>query len=122
MVARQKIAGRRTSMVVQRYLAILASLTLAGCGGMSGLSLPDVKARNDFKGKPLSAVTTVLGYPDFQQTVAGQKTYTWRRGSAIQECLIKVVMAGDVVESYDTSGDAAICSPYLAAAQPVSAQ
>jgi hypothetical protein len=122
MVARQKIAGRQTSMVVQRYLAILASLTLAGCGGMSGLSLPDVKARNVFKGKPLSAVTTQLGYPDFQQTVAGQKTYTWRRGTAMQECLIKVVMAGDVVESYDTSGDAAICSPYLAPAQPVSAQ
>ena len=34
----------------------------------------------------------------------------------------KVVMAGDVVESYDTSGDPAICSPYLAPAQPVSAQ
>jgi hypothetical protein len=109
-------------MVVQRYLAILASLTLAGCGGMSGLSLPDVEARNDFKGKPLSAVTTQLGHPEFQQTVAGQKTYTWRRGTAMQECLIKVVMAGDVVESYDTSGDAAICSPYLAPAQPVSAQ
>jgi hypothetical protein len=100
-----------------KHLAILAALTLAGCGGMSGLSLPDVKARNDFKGKPLSAVTTVLGNPDFQRTVAGQKTYTWRRGSVIQECLIKVVMAGDVVESYDTSGDPAICSPYLAPAQ-----
>jgi hypothetical protein len=105
-----------------KHLAILAALTLAGCGGMSGLSLPDVKARNDFKGKPLSAVTTQLGYPDFQRTVAGQKTYTWRRGTAMQECLITAVMAGDIVDSYDTSGDAAICSPYLAPAQPVPAQ
>jgi hypothetical protein len=106
-------------MAIQRNLAILTTLVLTGCGAMPSLSLPDVKARNDFKGKPLSAVTTQLGYPDFQETVAGQKTYTWRRGTPMQECLIKVVMAGDIVESYDTSGDAAICSPYLAPAQPV---
>lgn len=86
---------------------------------MPSISLPDVKARNDFKGKPLTAVTAQLGNPDFQRTNAGQKTYTWRRGTAAQECLIKVVMAGDIVESYDTSGDPAICSPYLAPAQPV---
>ncbi len=109
-------------MAVQRYLAMLTTLALTGCGAMPNLSLPDVKPRNDFKGKPLSAVTTQLGYPEFQRTYAGQKTYTWRRGTAAQECLITVVMAGDVVESYDTSGDPAICSPYLAPAQPVPAQ
>ncbi len=109
-------------MTVQRYLAMLTTLALTGCGAMPNLSLPDVKPRNDFKGKPLSAVTTQLGYPEFQRTYAGQKTYTWRRGTAAQECLITVVMAGDVVESYDTSGDPAICSPYLAPAQPVPAQ
>lgn len=106
-----------------RNLAILtAALALAGCGPMPTLSLPDVKARNDYKGKPLSAVTAQLGYPEFQQTVAGQKIYTWRRGTAMQECLIKVVMAGDIVDSYDTSGDPAICSPYLAPPKPVSAE
>ena len=89
---------------------------------MPSLSLPDVKPRNDYKGKPLSAVTSQLGYPDFQQTSAGQKTYTWRRGSPLRECLIKVVMAGDIVESYDTSGDGGTCSAYLAPAQPVPAQ
>ena len=109
-------------MANQRYLAILVALALAGCGGMPSVSLPDVKARNDFKGKPLTAVTAQLGNPDFQRTVAGQKTYTWRRGTPMQECLIKVVMGGDIVESYDTSGDPAICSPYLAPAQPVSAE
>ncbi len=89
---------------------------------MPNISLPAVADRNNYKGKPLSAVTARLGYPDFQQTVAGQKTYTWRRGTAMQECLIKVVMAGDVIESYNTSGDSPICGPYLAPAQPVSAQ
>ena len=109
-------------MAVQRYLAMLATLALTGCGGMPNLALPDVKARNDFKGKPLSAVTTQLGNPDFQRTVAGQKTYTWRRGVASQQCLIQVVMAGDVVDTYDTEGDAGICSPYLAPSQPVTDQ
>ena len=111
-------------MAVQRNFVIFAALALAGCGAMPNLSLPDVKARNDFKGKPLSVVTAQLGNPDGQQTVNRQKIYTWRRGQATQECLISVVMtmAGDVVESYGTSGDAAICSPYLAPAEPVTAQ
>jgi hypothetical protein len=106
-------------MAVQRNLALLATLALAGCGAMPNISLPTVQARNDFKGKPLSAVTTRLGYPDFQQTINGQKTYSWRLGTGVQQCLVSVVMAGDVVESYDTSGDAPICSPYLAPAAPV---
>jgi hypothetical protein len=111
-------------VAVQRTLAIFAALALAGCGAMPNLSLPDMQARNDFKGKPLSAVTTRLGNPDGQQTVNKQKIYTWRRGTAAQQCTISAVMtpADDVVESYGTSGDAAICSPYVAAAQPVSAQ
>jgi hypothetical protein len=111
-------------MPVQRNLAILTTLALTGCGVMPSLSVPDVKARNDFKGKPLSAVTAQLGNPDGQQTVNRQKIYTWRRGQATQECLISAVMtpAGDVVEDYGTSGDSSTCSPYLAPAQPVPAQ
>lgn len=111
-------------MAFQRNLVILAALALAGCGAMPNFSLSDAKPRNDFKGKPLSAVTAQLGNPDGQQTVDRQKIYTWRRGQATQDCLISVVMtpAGDVVESYGTSGDAAICSPYLAPAQPVPEQ
>ena len=108
-------------MTIQRSLAFSATVViLTGCGGMPNLS--SVQARNDYKGKPLSAVTAQLGYPDFQETIGGQKSYVWRRGTAMQECRIRVVMAGDVVDSYDTSGDAPICSPYLAPAQPVSAQ
>jgi hypothetical protein len=111
-------------MAVQRNLALFAALALAGCGGMPNLSLPDVKARNDFKGKPLSAVIVQLGNPDGQQTVERQKIYTWRRGTAAQQCLISAVMtpAGDVVESYGASGDPVICSPYIAPPQPVSAE
>lgn len=95
-------------------LTVLATLALAGCGAMPSLSFPAAKERNDFKGKPLSAVTSQLGFPDYQDTVNGQKVYRWRRGTALQECRITAVMAGDVVESYDTFGDATICSPYEA--------
>jgi hypothetical protein len=98
------------------HLAILATLALAGCGAMPNISLPAIKERNDFKGKPLSAVTSRLGFPDYQQTVDGQKTYSWRRGTATQECRITVVMAGDIIDSYETSGDSPICGPYEARA------
>ena len=86
---------------------------------MPNIGLPSVKERNDFKGKPLSAVTERLGFPTDQATIDGQKVYYWHVGVAMQECRIRVVMAGDVVDSYDTSGDASICSPYLAPSQPV---
>ncbi|MGC1663872.1 MAG: hypothetical protein WA773_11050 [Bradyrhizobium sp.] len=104
-------------MVFQpRNFAILATLVLAGCGAMPNIGLPTVKERNDFKGKPLSAVTQRLGFPTDQSTIDGQKVYYWRVGVAMQECRIKVVMAGDVVDTYETSGDAPICGPYEARA------
>ena len=104
------------------HLAILASLALAGCGGMSGLSLPDVKARNDFKGKPVSVIIARLGNPDYQQTISGQKFYMWRIGTATQNCLVAAGISGDMVDSYDATGDAAICGPYLPPAESVPAQ
>jgi hypothetical protein len=97
-------------------LAILASLILAGCGAMPNIGLPAIKERNDFKGQPLSAVTARLGYPTSTETANGQKIYYWRIGVATQECRIKVVMAGDIVDSYDTFGDSPICGPYEARA------
>jgi hypothetical protein len=105
-----------------KHLAIMAALTLAGCGGMPSLSLPEARARNDFKGKPLSAIIARLGNPDYQQTISGQKFYMWRIGTPGQDCLIAAGIAGDIVDSYNATGDAAICSPYLPPAQPVTAQ
>jgi hypothetical protein len=100
-----------------RNLAMLATLILAGCGAMPNIGLPTVKERNDFKGQPLSAVTARLGYPNNQETINGQKNYYWRMGNdRARECKIKVVMAGDIVDSYETLGDAAICAPYDPAA------
>jgi hypothetical protein len=98
-----------------RDLVILATLVLAGCGGLP-IAVPTVKERNNFKGQPLSAVTARLGYPTDQSTVDGQKVYYWRTGTAMQECRIKVVMAGDIIDSYETFGDAPICGPYEARA------
>jgi hypothetical protein len=99
-----------------RDLVILATLVLAGCGGLPNIAVPTVKERNNFKGQPLSAVTARLGYPTDQSTVDGQKVYYWRTGTAMQECRIKVVMAGDIIDSYETFGDAPICGPYEARA------
>jgi hypothetical protein len=95
-----------------RNLVILAtsalSLALAGC------ALGDVKiGATNYKGQPLSAVTTRLGWPPNQtQTIAGQKVYTWNEGNTLAGCQVQVVMAGDVIDSYTGSGDANICAQY----------
>ena len=93
-----------------RNLAIIATLALAGCSS----SIGSPSARNDFRGQPLSAVEAKLGFPHQQQTIAGQKVYTWFEGQSLMPCKIQVgmAMAGDVVDSYETTGDAGICSPY----------
>ena len=101
---------------IKHHVAVLATLALAGCGAMPSFSLPGVSERNNFRGKPLSAVTERLGNPDYQSTVDGQKTYSWLRGRADRSCRITVVMAGDVVESYSTYGDSPICGQYEAPA------
>jgi hypothetical protein len=93
-----------------RILAIMATLALAGCAS----SLGGPSARNDFKGRPLSAVEVKLGPPHQQQTIAGQNVYTWFEGQTLKPCKVQVVMAtaGEVVDSYETTGDAGICAQY----------
>jgi hypothetical protein len=91
-----------------RNLAIMAVLALAGCSA----GIPNLGTTN-YKGQPLGAVVAKLGSPEEQGTsVAGQKTYTWIRGNALQECRIRVTMAGDVVETYEGFGDVVVCSQY----------
>jgi hypothetical protein len=90
-----------------RVLAILAALGLAGCT-VGTLNL----GANNYKGQPLSTVVAKLGSPEEQETIAGQKTYTWIRGNAVNQCRIRVTMAGDVVDTYEGSGDVGVCSQY----------
>ena len=99
-----------------RYLAIslatlaTSALTLAGCS-VGALNL----GTNTLKGQPLSAAIARLGSPEEQQTIAGQKTYTWIRGNATYECRIRATMAGDVIDTFEGFGDVNTCSRYGAA-------
>src|SRR6476620_2294925 len=79
-------------------LAILAALALAGCT-VATLNL----GATDYKGKPLSDVTAKLGQPNEVRTIAGQKAYIWNVGNTLYACQIRVVMAGDVVDTYEGS-------------------
>jgi hypothetical protein len=98
-----------------RNLAILAALVFALA--LAGCSVGNIKlGTNDFKGQPLSAVVAKLGSPEEQGMIEGQKTYTWIRGNAMQECRIRVVMAGDLVDTYEGFGDVGTCSQYGALA------
>ena len=102
-------AGRKSSMTSgqKRHLAMLAALALAGCS-VGALNT----GASNYKGKPLSAVTAKLGQPNETQTIGGQKAYIWNMGNALYGCQIRVVMAGDVVDTYEGSGDVNICSQY----------
>ena len=92
-----------------RYLVILAVMATDSCSMTNpGINL----ARNDFKGQPLSAVQVRLGPPEQQQTIEGRKIYTWFKGQTLNPCTIHIAMAGDVVDTYETTGDANICSPW----------
>ena len=94
-------------------LTILAALLALGGCSMDGFKL----GGPNYKGQPLSAVTTKLGWPPNQtQTIAGQKVYTWFEGTAVAGCQVQVVMAGDVIDSYSGSGDVNICAQYDALA------
>jgi len=93
-----------------RNLVILAALSLAGCS-VGTLNF----GTTNYKGQPLSAAVAKLGWPEEQGTIAGQKTYTWIRGTALQECRIRVTMAGEVIDTYEGFGDIGICSQYGAA-------
>jgi hypothetical protein len=90
-----------------RNLAILAALALAGCS----VGIPNLGTSN-YKGQPLGAVVAKLGSPEEQGTLEGQKTYTWIRGNALYQCRIRVTMAGDVIDTYEGSGDVGVCSRY----------
>jgi hypothetical protein len=90
-----------------RNLAIVAALALAGCS-VGSLNT----GANNYKGKPLGTVTAKLGQPNETQTIGGQKAYIWNMGNALYSCQIRVVMAGDVVDTYEGTGDVNICSQY----------
>ena len=71
---------------------------------------------DNYKGQPLSAAVTRLGWPpDEVQTIDGQKAYTWTVGQSTSQCKVRVVMAGDVIDTYEGFGDIHICSQYGAA-------
>ena len=75
-----------------------------------------------YKGKPVSVLLARMGNPDYQQTISGQKFYMWRIGVSDRTCLVAAGLSGDIVDSYNATGDIGICGPSLPPAQPVAAQ
>ncbi len=88
-----------------RFLGLAAvSVLLSGCAsqaikeGMTGL-----------QGQPLSAAIAKLGMPNDERTIAGQKVYIWMSRTMDEgtelKCVIRVIMAGDVIGSFDFDND-----------------
>ncbi|SHM40746.1 hypothetical protein [Bradyrhizobium lablabi] len=94
-------------------LLAMAAILLAGCF-QSVLTVRD--EMNALKGKPINVAIAKLGIPTNEQTIAGQKVYTWETGTIAggdqYRCRIRVVMAGNVIGSYEGEGDAGSCEEY----------
>jgi hypothetical protein len=94
-------------------MVAFAALMLAGC------SFNEIKeGMNSLRGQPLSAAIAKLGMPNDERTIAGQKVYTWYsstfdEGTQLQ-CRIRVIMAGEVIDSYDFEGNNGMCMRYAA--------
>ncbi len=94
-------------------VAALAALSLAAC------SFDIIKrGMNDLKGQPISAAIAKLGIPNDERVIADQKVYTgysstFDEGTQLQ-CKIRVMMAGDVIGSYDFEGNNGMCARYAA--------
>jgi hypothetical protein len=93
--------------------AALAALTLAAC------SFDAIKeGMNRLEGQPISAAIAKLGIPSDERLIAGQKVYTWYtstfdEGTQLQ-CKIRVMMAGEVIGSYEFEGNNGMCARYAA--------
>jgi hypothetical protein len=73
---------------------------------------------NNLQGQPLSAAIAKLGMLNDEHVIADRKVYTWDsstfdEGTQLQ-CKIRVVMAGDVIGSYDFEGNNGMCGRYAA--------
>jgi hypothetical protein len=99
----------------RRAVICMAFVGLAGClQSISGVK----EGMASLKGQPISAAIAKLGLPNEEATVAGVKTYTWRTGTIAEgnqyQCRIRVMMAGNVIGSFEGEGDAGSCQEYAA--------
>jgi hypothetical protein len=94
-------------------IAMLAASILAGCAADA-----IKRGMGDLLGQPLSAAVAKLGMPNDERVIANQKVYTWYsstfdEGTQLQ-CKIRVIMAGDIIGSYDFEGNNGTCMRYAA--------
>lgn len=97
----------------RRAILCMAAIGLAGCFQ----SVVTVKQEmNALKGKPIGAAVAKLGQPTNEQTIMGNKVYTWETGTVAggdqYRCRLRVTMAGNVIGSFEGEGDAGTCQEY----------
>jgi hypothetical protein len=69
-------------------------------------------------GQPIEAAIAKYGVPSDEKTVAGRKIYTWSssqlsRGTE-EKCELRAVVTGNVISSFETSGNGLYCLQYEA--------
>jgi hypothetical protein len=97
-----------------RILGIVA--LVAALGGCAGDRIK--QGMNNLQGQPLSAAIAKLRMPNDEHVIADRKVYTWYSSTFDEgtqfQCKIRVVMAGDVIGSYDFEGNNGMCGRYAA--------
>ena len=62
-------------MNISKTISTISLIALAGCTSMDIMR----PAMESLEGKPVQAAFSALGFPDQEQTIAGQKVYVWMR-------------------------------------------
>jgi hypothetical protein len=99
------------------FTVTAACLFLTACAGQQ---IND--GMNKLQGQPIGAAIAKLGIPTEERTVAGEKVYIWstrllQQGSE-RNCVIRVMMRGDVIASYAVEGTGnAMCMDYASRLQ-----
>ena len=90
----------------------VVALALAGCG------LPYLQIRQQLaplQGQPLAAAAAKLGNPDGESEMFGKRVVEWKRQPGVdadgddQECVVRAVMNGDMIQEIRFTGDEGQC-------------
>jgi hypothetical protein len=97
---------------------IFSAAVLVGCASRNLIQ----KGTDEMVGHPIEAAVVKLGMPTEERTTADMTVYVWSTGNegAQSKCIIRAIMNGDVIGSFEWEGDESQCSHYalMLRAQP----
>lgn len=106
---------------LHKIARLAVALALGGC------ALPYLQIRqqlSSLQGQPLSAAIAKLGNPDGETQMFGKRVVEWKRHPGIdkdgddQECVVRAVMKGDIIDEIRFTGDEGQCYRFAQTFEP----